>query len=67
MERETIRGNKALAKRLDVSECTVRSWRRKGILRQATLVDYGRVIIYDLEKVYECLHYSPVKVGRKRL
>lgn len=53
-----IRGNKELAKRLQVSERTIGSWRQRGILDAATLSYYGRVIVYDLDKVYECLNYK---------
>lgn len=53
-----IRGNKNLAKKLKVSERTVGSWRQRGILDKAMLSYYGRVIFYDLDKVYECLNYK---------
>lgn len=65
MERTTIRGNKALANALGVHYMTIQGWRKKKVLDPAILVEYGRVIIYDLEKVYECLRHSKVKQGRR--
>ncbi|MBD5585344.1 MAG: helix-turn-helix domain-containing protein [Clostridia bacterium] len=65
MDRIIIRGNKALAEKLGVTEKTIGNWRRAGVLAQATLSDFGRVIIYDLDKVFECLNYKKVKPGRR--
>lgn len=65
MERTIVRGNTALAEKLGVSLATVKIWRRRGVLKSATVADYGRVIIYDLDKVLECLHHRPVKAGRR--
>lgn len=65
MERTTIRGNRALADKLGVHFNTVQKWRNQGTLKPATLCEYGRVIIYDLDKVYECLNHQPVKRGRR--
>ncbi len=65
MERTTVRGNRELAKMLGVHYMTVQSWRNKGILAPATIAEYGRVIIYDLDKVFECLHHKPAKPGRR--
>ena len=65
MERKIIRGNKALAEKLEVSVVTISKWRKKGVLKPATLSDFGRVIIYDLEKVFECLNYKAEEPGRK--
>ena len=65
MEVTTIKGNKALAEALGVHANTVLTWRRKGVLQNATLADYGRTIIYDLNKVYECLHHQQAKAGRR--
>ncbi|MBD5427517.1 MAG: DUF3853 family protein [Treponema sp.] len=56
-----VRSSKELAKLLCVSRNTISRWRNLGILEDATVVDYGRTLIYDLEKVYECLN----RVGRK--
>lgn len=67
MERTTIRGNRALAEELGVHFNTVQNWRKLGILKAATLCEYGRVIIYDLEKVYECLNHQQVKQGRRAM
>ncbi len=60
-----IRGNKALAEKLGVNVMTVQKWRNDGILSSAVLADYGRVIIYDLDKVHNCLRHRPVKQGRR--
>ncbi len=65
MERTTIRGNRALAEKLGVHFNTVQNWRKEGILAPAILSEYRKTIIYDLEKVYECLHHTPVKRGRR--
>ncbi|MBD5183972.1 MAG: DUF3853 family protein [Bacteroidales bacterium] len=66
MERTLIKGNKALAETLGVHFQTVQQWRSKGLLKDATMVERGRVIIYDLDKVFECLKYRPVSAGRRR-
>lgn len=65
MERTLITGNKALAERLGVHFQTVQGWRKKGILAPATLSEYGRTIIYDLDRVFECLHHKRAKSGRR--
>ena len=58
MERVYIRGNKALAAKLGVSTRTVSTWRERGITDDAVVSHYGRVIIYDLDKVLCCLNYN---------
>lgn len=63
--RTIIKGNNGLARELGVHCKTVQGWRKKGILAKATVAEYGRVILYDLELVLECLHHQPVKAGRK--
>lgn len=63
--RETITGNKALAETLGVHFNTIQNWKKSGTLAPAILCEYGRTIIYDLEKVYECLNYKKVSRGRK--
>lgn len=50
-----VKGNKALAQRLGVSRRSVQQWRKEGILRPAVVSDFRRTIIYDLDKVLECL------------
>lgn len=62
--RETIIGNKALAKQIGVHFQTVGRWKKSGVLNSAILSEYGRIIIYDLDKVYQCLNYKPVAAGR---
>lgn len=54
-DRKLIRGNKALGATLGVNERTVRRWRTEGLLAEATVVDLRRMIVYDLDKVFECL------------
>lgn len=61
-----MKGCKNLAARLGVCEWTVKQWRKRGVLDAATLADFGRVIIFDMEKVYECLHHRTAKPGRPR-
>lgn len=56
MKRETVTGNKALAGELGVSSKTVQNWKKAGVLRPAILSEFGRTIIYDLDKVYYCLN-----------
>ena len=53
-----IRGSKALAEKLGVSQVTVWHWRKIGVIMPAIVSEFGRVIIYDLEKVYKCLNYQ---------
>lgn len=65
MERTIVKGNKGLAETLGVHVNTVKSWRKNGVLAPATLADYGRTIIYDLDKVFECLHHQKAKSGRR--
>lgn len=55
----TVRGNKGLAKLLGVHVNTVWKWRKRGILKPATLVDCGQVIVYDLAIVKQCLDHQP--------
>lgn len=60
-----IRGNRTLAKVLGVHYMTVQNWRKNGVLKKGTVAEYGKVIIYDLDKVLECLHHTTVKRGRR--
>lgn len=56
-----IRGNKGLAKTLGVTTRTVQAWRAKGLLKSATVVDRSRVIVYNLDEVFNCLKSAPLK------
>ena len=68
MDRMIIRGNKALAYALSVHHNTVYNWKKSGVLDKAILSEYGRVIIYDLDKVFQCLNHAPVnKKSRARI
>lgn len=58
MSRETITGNKALALEIGVSSRTIGMWKAEGILDKAIISNFRRTIIYDLEKVYECLNHK---------
>lgn len=58
MKRMTIKGNKALAAELCVSQWTIWNWKASGILDRAIISEFRRTIIYDLEKVYECLNHN---------
>jgi len=58
MSRETITGNKALALQIGVSARTIGLWKAEGILDKAIISNFRRTIIYDLEKVYECLNHK---------
>lgn len=66
MNTEIITGNKALAVRLGVGRTTIQAWRRKNLLSSAELCNCGRVIIYDLNKVFECLQQVNGKVTKGR-
>lgn len=59
-----IKSNKALAKEIGVSERTITSWRSEGILAPAIVSDFRRTIIYNLEKVYECLNHRHRNTSR---
>lgn len=58
MKRMTITGNKALAAEIGVSPWTISTWKTSGVLDKAILSEFRRTIIYDLEKVYECLNHK---------
>lgn len=62
-----IRGNKCLAEWLGVCEWTVCQWKTQGVLDNAIKSEYGKVIIYDTEKVMECLKHKTLKPGRPKL
>lgn len=64
---QLITGNKALSEALGVSRRTIQSWRKEGILAQATVSDIRRIIIYDLDKVLQCLQNSRLYSNRKTL
>ncbi len=54
-----IRGNKALAEILHVHVNTIVNWRKRGVLKRAMIIDCGRVLVYDLSMVRECLRIQP--------
>lgn len=58
MKRTIIKGNKALALEIGVSPWTICMWKSEGILDKAIISNFRRTIIYDLEKVYECLNHK---------
>lgn len=60
-----IKGNKALAEEIGISLKTLYNWKREGILEPAVVFHYRRTIVYNLEKVFECLKHRPVSRGRK--
>ena len=66
MVKSIINGNKELAQVLGVSTVTIWNWKKSGILAPAILIEFGRIIRYDLDKVIECLQYRRDKPGRKR-
>ena len=53
--KKRIRGNKELAKELGVDVKTVTTWKSDGVLDDAILAQYNRVIIYDFEGVLTAL------------
>ena len=61
-----VRGNKGLAAKLKVSVGTVQRWKNDGLLEKAVICEYGRVIIYDLNKAKDCIKYMPLKAGRPK-
>ena len=58
-----VKGNKALAEVLGISPVTVCELKKKGVLSPAIKSEYGRVIIYDVEKAMACLNHRRVKAG----
>lgn len=50
-----LRGHKALAEFFGVSLRTVTKWRAEGVIDDALIVNHGRILIYDTDKVEECL------------
>lgn len=64
---QLVRGNKGLAETLGVTTRTVQTWRNKGLLKPATVVDRGRVIIYNLDEVFRCLKSVPLKWPARRI
>lgn len=61
-----VRGCKRLAETLGVHEQTVAKWRRLGVIDKGTVAQYGRVIIFDLDKVLACLNYHKSTPGRPK-
>lgn len=55
MNRNIIKGAKALAEFLGVHPNTISRWRREGRLDAATIVDTGRTIIFDLDLLPSCI------------
>lgn len=62
--KNTIKGHNNLAAELGVSPRTVQRWNASGILAPAVLSRYGRVVIYDLDKVFECLNHQTMHQHR---
>ena len=62
--RNTVTGVAKLAEALGLHKNTVSKYRSQGILQPAILSEYRRVVIFDLDKVYECLNHKPVSSGR---
>lgn len=67
MARTTVKGVGKLAEALGLHRSTVSRYRNSGILKPATLSEYKGIIIFDLEKVYQCLNHRPVRPGRPAL
>lgn len=64
---QIIKGNKALAASLGVSVRTIQQWRSEGLLRNATICDYRRTIIYNLDAVlYAMESWRPGRRLRRR-
>lgn len=63
---QLVRGNKGLAETLGVTTRTVQTWRKKGLLASATVVDRSRVIVYNLDEVFKCLKSAPLKWPAQR-
>lgn len=61
-----ITGNNELAELLGVSAGSIGRWKRMGLLQPAIVAEYGRTIIYNVEKAKECLKMGPERPGRKR-
>lgn len=67
MARTIVRGIGALANALGVHRATVSRYRKEGILRPATVSEYRGIVLFDLDKVYQCLNHKPVRPGRPAL
>ncbi|MBD5419104.1 MAG: DUF3853 family protein [Bacteroides sp.] len=52
-----VRGNKDLAKHLQVSVRTIGRWKSDGLLSEAIVGQMHRVILYDLDKVLKCMNH----------
>ena len=50
---------------LGVNERTVRRWRTEGLLAEATVVVLRRTIVYDLDKVFECLQTQALNAQKE--
>lgn len=61
-----LRGLKELAKYLGVSLPTVNRLRKAGVFDLAT-VERGKILLFELEKVVECLDSTPNKNHKKML
>lgn len=61
-----VKGNIKLAEALGVHKMTIQKWKKEGLLNDAMVVNFRRTIIYDLDKVYQCLQYKPLTKGRKK-
>lgn len=62
-----ITGNKALAAILGRTVRTIHTWKSEGVLDAAIVSNFRRTIIYDLDKVYQCLNNKIVSAGRPKI
>lgn len=63
--RNLVKGIRGLAAILGVHYVTVAKWRKEGILDPATVADFRKTIIFDVDKALECLHNRPARQGRQ--
>lgn len=64
--RKEVTGNNELAAELGRSAATIGRWKKAGVLDDAIVSEYGRTVIYDVEKAKNCLRIQPVSAGRPK-
>lgn len=63
---QLVKGNKELAHCLQVSERTISSWKSEGLLNNAIVGQLRRTILYDLDKVYQCMNHHNYILAKEK-